>query len=136
MSFFSLKNKLVAVPLKYGAFGGGVVILLFLIFSAYAEHLLNIINTMAEELRQYHERLENTVAELKIEAQGHELLEIGQLLQDESKSKDEAQEERVRGGHEASRGGREEAPKGTRGAGPGRRGPHRPYDDRPGHLLR
>jgi len=32
MSFFSLKNKLVTVPIKYGAFGGAVVILLFLIF--------------------------------------------------------------------------------------------------------
>jgi len=32
MSFFSLKNKLFAIPLKYGAFGGGIVILLFVIF--------------------------------------------------------------------------------------------------------
>lgn len=32
MSFFSLDNKLVAVPLKYGLIGGVVVILLFLIF--------------------------------------------------------------------------------------------------------
>jgi hypothetical protein len=32
MSFFSLKNKLVAVPLQYGMIGGAVVILLFLIF--------------------------------------------------------------------------------------------------------
>jgi diguanylate cyclase (GGDEF)-like protein len=44
------------------------VVLLFLIFSAYAEHLLNIINKMTEELRLYHERLEDTVAELKTEA--------------------------------------------------------------------
>ena len=32
MSFFSIENKLVAVPLKYGLFGGGISILLFLIF--------------------------------------------------------------------------------------------------------
>ncbi len=32
MSYFSLNNKLVAVPLKYGMIGGVVVILLFLIF--------------------------------------------------------------------------------------------------------
>lgn len=32
MGFFSLKNKLVSVPLRYGVIGGGVVILLFLIF--------------------------------------------------------------------------------------------------------
>jgi len=32
MSFFSLKNKLVAVPLKYGMLGGFIVILLILIF--------------------------------------------------------------------------------------------------------
>ncbi len=32
MSFLSLKNKLVSVPLKYGAFGGIMVILLILIF--------------------------------------------------------------------------------------------------------
>lgn len=32
MSFFSLENKLVAVPLKYGALGGSMVILLFLTF--------------------------------------------------------------------------------------------------------
>lgn len=32
MSFFSLKNKLVSVPIKYGIFGGIMVILLILIF--------------------------------------------------------------------------------------------------------
>lgn len=32
MSFFTLKNKLVAVPLNYGIIGGFIVILLFLIF--------------------------------------------------------------------------------------------------------
>jgi len=32
MSFFSLKNNLVRVPLRYGIIGGSVVILLFLIF--------------------------------------------------------------------------------------------------------
>lgn len=32
MSFFSFKNKLVAIPLKYGVFGGIMVILLILIF--------------------------------------------------------------------------------------------------------
>lgn len=32
MSFFSLKNKLIAVPMRYGAIGGGIVILLFIIF--------------------------------------------------------------------------------------------------------
>ena len=32
MSFFTLKNKLVAVPVKYGIIGGGVVILLFMAF--------------------------------------------------------------------------------------------------------
>lgn len=32
MSFFTLKNKLVAVPFKYGIIGGFIVILLFLIF--------------------------------------------------------------------------------------------------------
>jgi diguanylate cyclase (GGDEF)-like protein len=46
----------------------GFVVLLFLIFSAYAEHLLNIINKMTKELRQYHEKLEYTVTELQVEA--------------------------------------------------------------------
>lgn len=32
MSTFSLKNKLIAVPLRYGIIGGGITILLFLIF--------------------------------------------------------------------------------------------------------
>ena len=32
MVFFSLKNKLVAIPLRYGVIGGGIVIFLFLIF--------------------------------------------------------------------------------------------------------
>jgi hypothetical protein len=32
MSFFTLKNMLVAIPLKYGIIGGGVSIILFLIF--------------------------------------------------------------------------------------------------------
>ena len=46
----------------------GFVVLLFLIFTAYAEHLLTIINKMTKELKQYHEKLEYTVAELKMEA--------------------------------------------------------------------
>lgn len=32
MSFFTLKNKLVSIPLKYGTIGGGLVILLYLVF--------------------------------------------------------------------------------------------------------
>jgi hypothetical protein len=32
MSFFSLENKLLSVPLKYGLIGGGISIILFLIF--------------------------------------------------------------------------------------------------------
>ena len=32
MSFFSLKNNLIAVPMRYGAIGGGMVILLFIVF--------------------------------------------------------------------------------------------------------
>jgi hypothetical protein len=32
MGFFSLKNRLIAVPLKYGLIGGGVAVLLFIIF--------------------------------------------------------------------------------------------------------
>jgi hypothetical protein len=32
MSFFSLKNKLFTIPLKYGLMGGGIVVLLFIIF--------------------------------------------------------------------------------------------------------
>ncbi len=32
MSFFSLKNKLISIPLKYGLFGGIITIILFLIF--------------------------------------------------------------------------------------------------------
>lgn len=46
----------------------GFVVLLFLIFSAYAEHLLNIINKMTKELKRYHEKLEYTVTELQMEA--------------------------------------------------------------------
>jgi diguanylate cyclase (GGDEF)-like protein len=44
------------------------VVLLFLIFSAYAERLLNIISKMTKELQQYQEKLEYTVTELKMEA--------------------------------------------------------------------
>ncbi|MCW8830028.1 MAG: diguanylate cyclase, partial [Gammaproteobacteria bacterium] len=43
------------------------VVLLFLIFSAYTERLLYIIHNLAAELKKYHQRLENTVAELKTE---------------------------------------------------------------------
>ena len=32
MSFFSLKNNLIAVPMRYGAIGGVIVIVLFIIF--------------------------------------------------------------------------------------------------------
>ena len=32
MSFFSLENKLVAIPFRYGIIGGGIVIILFLVF--------------------------------------------------------------------------------------------------------
>lgn len=32
MSFFSLENKLVAIPFRYGIIGGGTVIILFLVF--------------------------------------------------------------------------------------------------------
>lgn len=32
MSFFSLKNRIVSVPMKYGGIGGGLTIILFLIF--------------------------------------------------------------------------------------------------------
>jgi len=46
----------------------GFVVLLFLIFTAYAEHLLNIIDKMTKELKQYHEKLEYTVSELQMEA--------------------------------------------------------------------
>ena len=42
MSFFSLKNKLVAIPLKYGFFGSMIFILLFLIF--YFLHLDPLVN--------------------------------------------------------------------------------------------
>ncbi len=42
-------------------------VLLFLIFSAYAERLLKIINNMARELKQYHDRLQYTVNELQME---------------------------------------------------------------------
>ena len=43
------------------------VILLFLIFAAYTEHLLKIINKMTGELKQYHGKLECTVNELQME---------------------------------------------------------------------
>jgi diguanylate cyclase (GGDEF)-like protein len=46
----------------------GFVVLLFLIFSGYAEHLLKIINKMTRELKRTHERLEYTVTELQVEA--------------------------------------------------------------------
>lgn len=43
------------------------VVLLFLFFSKYTERLLNIINKMTGELKQYHDRLEHTVNELQME---------------------------------------------------------------------
>lgn len=43
------------------------VVLLFLIFSAYTERLLAIIHNMTIELKKYHDRLEITIAELKVE---------------------------------------------------------------------
>jgi len=43
------------------------VVLLFLVFSAYAERLLKIINNMTRELKKYHDRLEYTVNELQME---------------------------------------------------------------------
>ncbi len=43
------------------------VVLLFLIFSAYTERLMKIINNMTTELQQYHDRLEYTVTELQME---------------------------------------------------------------------
>jgi len=43
------------------------VVLLFLIFSAYTERLLAIIHNMTIELKKYHDRLELTIAELKME---------------------------------------------------------------------
>jgi diguanylate cyclase (GGDEF)-like protein len=43
------------------------VVLLFLIFAAYTERLLDIINKMTRELKQYHDRLEYTVNELQME---------------------------------------------------------------------
>ncbi len=42
MRFFTLENKLVAIPLKYGIIGGGVSIVLFLIF--YFLHLNPLVN--------------------------------------------------------------------------------------------
>ena len=43
MSFFSFENKLFAIPFKYGMFGGGIVIILFLIFYFFdLDPLLNI----------------------------------------------------------------------------------------------
>jgi diguanylate cyclase (GGDEF)-like protein len=43
------------------------VVLLFLIFAAYTERLLKIINEMTKELKQYHDRLEYTVSDLQME---------------------------------------------------------------------
>ena len=43
------------------------VVLLFLVFSAYTERLLSIIHNMTIELKTYHDRLENTITELKQE---------------------------------------------------------------------
>ena len=43
------------------------VVLLFLIFSAYTERLLSIIHDMTIELKKYHDRLEHTITELKME---------------------------------------------------------------------
>lgn len=43
------------------------VVLLFLVFSAYTERLLSIIHEMTIELKKYHDRLEHTIAELKME---------------------------------------------------------------------
>ena len=48
------------------------VILLFLVFSAYTERLLSIIHTMTIELKEYHDRLETTIDELKIENIEHQ----------------------------------------------------------------
>ncbi|MDH5611434.1 MAG: GGDEF domain-containing protein [Gammaproteobacteria bacterium] len=43
------------------------VVLLFLIFAAYTERLLVIIHNMTIELKKYHDRLEETINELKVE---------------------------------------------------------------------
>ncbi|MDH3342730.1 MAG: GGDEF domain-containing protein [Gammaproteobacteria bacterium] len=43
------------------------VVLLFLVFSAYTERLLSIIHNMTIELKEYHDRLEKTIAQLKVE---------------------------------------------------------------------
>ena len=43
------------------------VVLLFLVFSAYTERLLSIIHSMTIELKEYHDRLEKSIAQLKVE---------------------------------------------------------------------
>ncbi len=48
------------------------VVLLFLIFSAYTQRLLSIINNITMELRIYHNRLERTIDDLKIEVTKHQ----------------------------------------------------------------
>ena len=48
------------------------VVLLFLIFSAYTERLLSIIHNMTIELKEYHDRLEKTIDQLKTENNEHQ----------------------------------------------------------------
>lgn len=57
------------------------VVLLFLIFSAYTERLLAIIHNMTVELKKYHDRLELTIAELKMEntERQHAIKELEEL---------------------------------------------------------
>ena len=49
------------------------VVLLFMVFAAYTERLLKIINTMTRELKKYHDRLEHTVNELQMEMEERKL---------------------------------------------------------------
>jgi diguanylate cyclase (GGDEF)-like protein len=49
------------------------VVLLFMVFAAYTERLLKIINNMTRELKQYHDRLEYTVNELQMEMEERKL---------------------------------------------------------------
>lgn len=61
----------------------GFVILLFLIFAAYTERLLRIIDSMTEELKHYHDRLEYTVTELQVEIteRKHAIEELAELAE-------------------------------------------------------
>ena len=61
----------------------GFVILLFLIFSAYTQRLLRIIDSMTSELQRYHDQLEYTVAELQMEISERKLAieELEQLAE-------------------------------------------------------